>query len=430
MLSPEEGVESQDSPGPGDTGKVVSPAAAPADSLAASAPPPPPAWIPSPPAPSMEATPVVAAYQAAPVYEPPPAYQPPTAATPPAPRRRRTGRILLVIGLILVLLFAGLGTGAFLANSSLSNTYSPQRAVTDYLVAQKKGDTNGMLANATFLKGDGAYSQYFDKYALDQMMSISQNTDVKDVVVSGTKSVDDLTSAVTVSMIWNGSQRTQTYVVHKDTTRVHYNFYYSWRLDIPFAVVNVTLPKQAGSIHLDGIALPTGGNAAAIQTMQGFHFVTMDGTDLYDLSTQPANAIDGSASVVFPQKMSTKALAAAATEIKRNLVTCAPKDTSCFNHLYHSPGDPNFIYYMTVPGYGNVDFSTYQFTLTGDPSAGMTLVIQADPGKVAASGTCTSTLTIDSTKHYRLKGDWTATLTYQNGAAVSDITFDCAKAKA
>ena len=65
----------------------------------------------------------------------------------PAGKPSHTGRVLLIIGLIVVLILAALGGGAFVANASLSSTYSPERAVTDYLAAQKKGAIDAFRAS-------------------------------------------------------------------------------------------------------------------------------------------------------------------------------------------------------------------------------------------------------------------------------------------
>jgi hypothetical protein len=154
---------------------------------------------------------------------------------------------LLVIGLVVVLVLGGLGAGAYLANASLSSSYNADRAVTDYFAAQKRGDVHGMMSNATFLRGDGSFIDMFGEGALSAMMGVPQNLDVQNVKVTSTRVIDDSTRGVTVSMIWNGAQRSTDYVVLKDPARVHYALYYSWRVQIPYVTITVVLPRQGGA---------------------------------------------------------------------------------------------------------------------------------------------------------------------------------------
>jgi hypothetical protein len=350
---------------------------------------------------------------------------------PPAAKPRRTGRILLVIGLIVVLLLAALGAGAVLANSSLAGTYSAERAVTDYLAAQKRGDVSFMTANANYLKGDGSYSQYFDKFGLNAMMSNPKNADITDVKVTSTTVEDANTSTVGASMTWAGHQVQRAFAVHKDPTRVHFMFYNSWRIDIPFATIHVTVPNQPGGIAVDGFPLPGGAPLTAIQVIQGFHKVTMNATDLYDSVSSDADAIQADPNVAFTSKISGTATAAAATTVRRAFNTCKPATyDDCLGHVYHAPVKANTIYFIPLPGYGDVYYTTYKFTLTSDPTKNMKLVVQADAGKVAASGACAYTMTVDGSKTYKFKGTWTATLTMSGGSFGYNLSYYCWKSKA
>src|SRR3981189_3358350 len=90
-------------------------------------------------------------------------------SVPAAPHRRR--RWPLVMGLVGVLVLA-LAGGAFAANSSLSQTYSPQRAVADYFAAQQRGDVNAMWSRASYTRGDGSYERLFNQSALRAMMQL------------------------------------------------------------------------------------------------------------------------------------------------------------------------------------------------------------------------------------------------------------------
>jgi archaellum component FlaF (FlaF/FlaG flagellin family) len=361
-----------------------------------------------------------------------PYWQPPTA--PPATKPRRTGRLLLVIGLIVVLILAALAGGAVLANASLSSNFSPEKAVTDYLAAQKRGDASFMIASGNYLQGDGSYSQYFNKDELAVMMTYPQNTDISDVRVTSTTEVDSNTRTVNVTMIWNGHQVQPAFTVHKDPTRVHYLFFNSWLIDIPFVSIHVTLPNQPGSIAVDGFPLPAGAATSDIHVIQGFHKVTVSATDLYDSYSANADGIASEPSVVVPSKIGVTALASAARTIKQafsDKACTTAKYFDCLNHTYHSPNQAGLIYYYNMPGYGEVDYTTYEFTLTGDPTVKMQVAVEANAGKVSASGVCADTMTVDGNRHYHFKGTWQATLTTSSGGGFGyDLVHDCEKSEA
>jgi inosine/xanthosine triphosphate pyrophosphatase family protein len=83
--------------------------------------------------------------------------------------------------------------------------------------------------------------------------------------------------------------------------------------------------------------------------------------------------------------------------------------------VYHSTGQAGYVYYWSLPGYPNIYFTSYTFSLTSDPTAGMKLVIAADGPKMSASGTCRYTLTVDGGKKYYFKGTWKGTLDVTGG---------------
>jgi hypothetical protein len=60
----------------------------------------------------------------------------------------------------------------------------------------------------------------------------------------------------------------------------------------------------------------------------------------------------------------------------------------------------------------------------------MKLTVEAEPGKVSVSGTCTTTMTVDDSRQYQFKGDFQGTLTLQGGGGLaSHLTWDCAREK-
>jgi len=326
------------------------------------------------------------------------------------------------------------GVVAALANASLTSTYSAAKTVTDYFAAQKSGNTSFMIANANYLRGDGSYSQYFDSGGLNAMLAIPQNTDITDVKVASTTVVDANTTTVNVTMTWAGHHVVQAFTVHRDLGRVHYSFYNSWRIDIPFASINVTLPNQPGGIAVDGLTLPQGA-LKDIQVIEGFHKVTMDATDLYDKASTDADAIASGTAVSFPSTISPTALASTRSVIKKAFNICdkaTNASEACLGHTYYAPNQANTIYFFTsLPGYGQVQYTRFVWSLTSDLTKNMKLVVSSDTGKMAASGSCAFTLTIDGSRKYNFKGTWTATITVSAGTFdYSAISGDCLKSKA
>jgi hypothetical protein len=341
-------------------------------------------------------------------------------------RERGRRRLLIALIVVVVVVSAG-GGGAVFANASLSSKYSPGQAALDYFAAQQRGEAAGMVANATFLHDDSS-SRFFDKTAVSAMLKTRDDTNLKDVKVLSTQSVDDNTSKVKVSMTWAGSSRTATYTVRRDKSQAHFLLFYSWRVDIPSTTINITLPNQPGLVTVDGIIV----SAKSVQAISGYHTVTMASSGLYDANLKLANGVDGDANVTLDGNVSASAMTAAADSIKDTLNNhCdAAKYHECPGHTYSAPNDGQ-IWYLQEPGYSEIDFKTYVFNFSGDPTAGMTMAVGTDTGQVTVSGTCSFTLTVDGSHTYAFTGTWTASLTW-NGSSFNQtkVNFDCAAAKA
>ena len=401
---------------------------APASAATYPAPPPPlpPPSTPAPPHTPPDVPPAYGAYSPPPMAAPiplPSAFQP---APAPVVARRSGPRALMVVAVVAVFLVLVLGGGAIVANASLSVEYSPQRAVTDYLTAQSRGDVPAMLLNASFVKGESGPDQLFDQDAVTAMMAVPENRSITSVSVTSTQTVDPSTSDVSVSMSWNGTPRSQTYVVRRDTKRVHDLFYYSWRVDIPAGSITVTLPNQAGALSVDGVGLPAGTTSVAV--IQGFHQVAMAATSLYDADVETADAVDGTASVAFRTELGATALAAARDAVKQTFAgtwQCDPaKYFDCPNHTYSGAA------VLSAPGGDISTSSTWIITFEGDPTAGMKLSVSTTSGKVDASGNCAMQLVVDHSKTYHFTGTWQGTLTSETGGFATDLTEACDSARA
>lgn len=353
-------------------------------------------------------------------------YQPPPQAGPRKSRRRT----LLVIGVTVAVVLATVGGLGVLANASLSGSYGPQRAVSDYFAAMGSGDVGGMMSNATFLSGDSSYSQFFDRNAVTAMMEADQNKRISNVKVGAVSRVDDATDSVDVSLSWGGSARKLTYHVRKDTSRTHYLFYPSWRVQVPFTTITMNLPNQAGGVQIDGITV-SGGSAGKAEAIQGFHKVSMAATDFYDSNTQTADGVGGTAAVTFPTVLSSSAQSAASDSVKGAFghITCdAAKYIDCPSHTYKP--DPGYYETLQMPG-GDINAnSSWSFAFEGDPTAGMKLTVASTAGEVDATGTCGLKLTVDGNRVYHFAGTWTGTLKWSAGGFSSSVTFYCDQSRA
>jgi len=383
--------------------------------------------------PPMETSPALET-AASPIPDAVPAPPAPPAAsgTAPAPKRRGAGRwIAITLVLVFVLAIAG-GGGAYLASASLSKTYSPERALATYFDAQKRGDVNAMWANANYLRGDGSFEQFFSKDALTAMLSIDQNKAITDVAITSSRVVDSSTTVLTVSLQWGRSPHPANHTLHKNLGDTHYFFFNTWKLDIPYTTIGLTLPNQPGAITVDSISMPSSATTS-VQAIAGYHNVTMGKTAFYDASTKLANGVDVSPNVTFDGTISSAAKASVAAAIRTGANVCdASRYTDCPGHTYHSAGAAYTIYFLDgLPGYpGGIQYNYYVFNYSGDLTAGMQLEVPKDEGLMYASGTCAMTMTVDGSRTYRFKGEWSANLAWTGGTVAAKVFENCEKTKA
>lgn len=402
-------------------------------------PPQPPAYPPPPPQPAYQPPAPPAPTYPPPVQAPPqypqqqPYPQPYPQQYPPqpaAPKSRRT--TWLVLGMVVAIILVLGGGGAVLGNFLLSKAYGPEQAVTDYFGAQGRADVGVMMSGATYLRGDATWDGLFSRSALDAMMAIPQNADVKNVKVVSTKQVDSKTSAVNVSMTWNGQAHNQSYNVVQDLGQSHFLFYHSWRVQVPFVTVHVTTPKQAGQVQLDGISPPSSVTDGTIEAVQGYHKVSMGASAFYDSASQDVDGVATDApTATFPNNLSAGATSLAAASVKEAFTHCdSSKYLDCPGKSYKAPNTPGYVYYLTMPGYGKIYYTSYKVAFTSDPTTSMKLAVSAEADHLVASGSCGLTLTVNGSAKYLLKGAWTADLTWESGSFVADVLFSCASAKA
>ena len=320
-----------------------------------------------------------------------------------------------------------LGGGSLAAYELGSGAYGPERAVTNYLADQSQGDVSGMMANATFQVGSNP--EFFNRSAIVSMMDLPQNRDLHNVKVVSSQAIDAAAESVSVSMIWGGQRRSQTYTVRKDNSGFRDLLFRYWRIVIPFVTIHIALPNQPGPIRVDGIT-PATSDVSTVQAVSGYHRVTMSSNAFYDSASQVVDGVDSPPTAEFAPAVSSGAVALAAAAVKAAFPTCdVAVSTGCLNHTYSAPNDGR-LWFFDLPGYGRVFWTTYTVTLVGDPTSDMKLVVPPDAGKVNASGTCKVTVTIDGTRNYDLAGPWTATLSLEGGRFIADLATDCWATKA
>ena len=347
---------------------------------------------------------------------------------PQAARKSRRGWRLVAGVLVALVLVAFAGLAVF-ANETLSARYSPVRATLDYFAAQKRADAAGMMAGANFLRADGSDTVLFGKEAVAAMLLLQPNTDISDVKVLSSESVDSSTARVKVSMTWAGVARNATYTVRKDPKQPRYVLYNAWRVDVPYSTISVTMPAHAGPVTVDGVFGRSGDTPGPIAVIEGYHQVTMVGTAFYDRDVKVANAVDASPTVTFAPAVSASAKSAVASMVQGWFQRCdASAHNWCPNHTYNKPDARDW--YWNLPGYGQVFYSTYSYTIDPDLISGMTITV-SDTNTAKANGTCKATLTIDGSATYKFTGTWSVDLT----AAGSDIQganglWDCTQAAA
>jgi hypothetical protein len=334
--------------------------------------------------------------------------------------RRRGPDRWLVIAFGVVVAILAFDAAGISANALLSNSYRPERAVTDYFAAQSGGDVSAMLSNATFQSGSDPV--FFNRSAIFAMMQLPQNRDVHNVHIISAQSVDPSSAIVNLSMTWAGNDHRQAYTVREDSSRVHEMIYHSWRIVIPFVTIRLVLPNQSGPISVDGINTASL-DASTIQVIEGYHQVTMSSNLLYDSTTRLVDGVHDAGVLGFPFAVGSTAYRQSARAVIVAFEMCDPaKRSDCLNHTY-SAGPGYQFTWGDLPGYGRVVGTTYRITLADDPTSYMNLAVPADPGILDAFGDCAVTMTVDGTTKYDFDGGWTATLTWLGPGFIANLTY-------
>jgi hypothetical protein len=281
----------------------------------------------------------------------------------------RLGRVPAIAAGVLVVLLAG----GFLANSQLSNQFSPERAVLDYLNAQSRGDAGAMWSTATYQSASGTAGQLLSKAALTKMLDDPVNRALSDIHVSDSARIDDSNYAITVQLKHDGQDSTVLLHVRKDASKSNWIIYPAWRIVVPASAIVITGYRFAGAVMIDGFASGITDASGSVEVLPGRHHIVLEPTDIFAGDTQIVDAATN-AVVTFKATLSSAATTAVNKAISDLFVRCASA------HQVRPAGCPNYSYTL-----GDHQ-SDVAWSLIGDPTANMRLAIGNQLDTVTASG--------------------------------------------
>lgn len=282
---------------------------------------------------------------------------------------QRLGRVPAIAAGALVILLAG----GFLANSQLSNQFSPDRAALDYLNAQSRGDAAAMWSAAIYQSGSGTGGELLSKPALTKMLDDPVNRALSDIRVSDSARIDDSNYAITVELKHDGQDSTVLLHVRKDASRSNWIIYPAWRIVVPASAIVITGYKFAGAVTIDGFASGVTDASGSVEVLPGRHHIVLESTDIFAGDTQIVDA-STNAVVTFKATLSSAATTAVNKAISDLFVSCASA------HQVRPAGCPNYSYAL-----GDHQ-SDVAWSLIGDPTANMRLAIGDQLDTITASG--------------------------------------------
>lgn len=281
----------------------------------------------------------------------------------------RIGRVQAIAAGGLIVLLAG----GILANSQLSNRFSPEQAVLDYLDAQRRGDSDAMWLIASYESASGSGGELLSKAALTKMLDDPANKALSDIRVTDSARVDDSNYAVTVQLKRDGQDSNLSLHIRKDASRSNWLIYPAWRVVIRASRIAISSFKYAGGVTIDGFAVNMTDVSGSVEVIPGRHHAALASTDIFVGDTQIVDATTD-ATVSFKATLTADASNAVNTAIGGLFVHCAAV------HQLNPAGCPNSAYALG-------DHQTnVVWSLVGDPTANMQLAIGDLPDVITANG--------------------------------------------
>ncbi len=302
--------------------------------------------------------------------------QSPVARIKPRPKATHPVRLhvgamyaAIAIGLLILL------SGGLLANSQLTNRFSPEAAALAYLSAQTEGDVNGMWALMTFnTKALSAPSPFLTRGALKAMLAVAGNRDLSAFNLAHSTREDDSDYSVTINFKRAGEPATADLHLQRDSTHANWLIYPYWRVVVVPSVVNITTYQPAGQLTLDGIDTGLSSTTGSIVVIPGLHRLDLAPTDIFAGDSRLIDA-SGDVDVAFDAHPSATTSAALAKAIGSYIAQCAQARS------LNPSGCPNSA--SPIAGYRQ---SRIHWTPVGDPLVGNTVNSGAAMDSVVGSG--------------------------------------------
>ena len=283
----------------------------------------------------------------------------------------------LVVGSLLLLLVGGL-----VLNNYLGSYYSADGTAVAYVDAIGRGDAGAAWSLMSVGGGTapGGVADLATQAGLTAQLQLEPaHTGITDVKVASHKTVPD-GAQVTVSYRDHDHPTTTQVTLAEKTTDKHFGIYPAW---VVMSIPSVVAVKSPGIPYaIDGSRLQ--GTTLAVRVLPGRHVVTTRQTSVFAGFATVFDAEDGkAASVNVAPKLSSAANTDVATVVKDAI-------TACMANPYGG----------RCPGSFHV--LTGQWQLVGDPTADLSVAVDAD-GRPVATG------------HYL------ASVRQSSGSAASDV---------
>ena len=274
--------------------------------------------------------------------------------------RRRGWLSQLIVGVVLLLLVGGL-----VLNNYLGTYYSADGTAVAYVEAIGRGDA-GTAWSLMSVGGSAAPAGAADLATQaglgGQLQLEPAHTGVSDVKVVSHRTTPDGVQ-VTVSYNDHGQPATSQVTLADRSSERHFGIYPTWVVVVLPSIVNVKSPGVPYSV--DGARLPQA--TLAVRVLPGSHVLATRPTDLF---AQFATTVDVEGGQTATANLAPKLTSAASTDVGSVVKTAI---TGCVANPYGG----------RCPG--SFHSFTGQWQLVGDPTADMSVAVDAD-GRPIATG--------------------------------------------
>lgn len=329
----------------------------------------------------------------------------------PRPWRRRRYHVAGILAALLAVC-------AFATNAYLSNQYSPEGAVVQYLSGIKSGDAANAWSVAHVLPPSTTVNVALtDEPALRGALAAGR-PDLKSFDITGTGflNADQTLSAVDVTYETSSGTKQTTFLVERGAER-YLGIYPSYHVLVQPALLNLTLPSGAGAVAVDGKSLALKGRRSTLAVWPVAHKIVFGGSALLQPETSTVDAFASLAETVGdPSKLTALGLSKATAAIKAAFDQCAEQTS------LHPDGCPQ--------SFDDAWTSSGQWQLVGDPTKDVAISFDSAQTLVATGHfqmiVAYSNSGTDGTSHFPSAGGYSVTLSLDS----SDVTVSSIQATA